>query len=79
MARNHVAVFARPKAWRSNSIQWLPARECNESAWKCAARVVSPALLDDCMLDVAVLGDKVAPKIYTFKIASRVVLARPTL
>ena len=30
-------------------------------------------------IDVAVLGDKVAPKIYTFKIAPRVVLARPTL
>ena len=44
-----------------------------------AAGVVSPVLLEDCMLDVAVLGDKVAPKIYTFKIAPRVVLPRPTL
>jgi von Willebrand factor type D domain len=46
----------------------------------CAATgVVSPALLDDCMLDVAILGDETAAKVYSFRIPPRMVLARPTL
>jgi hypothetical protein len=44
-----------------------------------AAGVVAPVLLEDCVLDVAILGDGTAAKVYTFKTPPRTVLARPTL
>ena len=44
-----------------------------------AAGVVAPVLLEDCVLDVAVLGDGTAAKVYTFKIPPRTVLPRPAL
>ena len=44
-----------------------------------AAGVVAPVLLEDCVLDVAILGDGTAAKVYTFKIPPRTVLPRPAL
>jgi hypothetical protein len=41
--------------------------------------VVAPVLLEDCVLDVAILGDGTAAKVYTFKIPPRTVLPRPAL
>jgi hypothetical protein len=44
-----------------------------------AAGVVPPVLLEDCVLDVAILGEGTAAKVYTFKIPPRTVLPRPAL
>jgi hypothetical protein len=44
-----------------------------------AAGLVAPVLLEDCVLDVAILGDGTAAKVYTFKIPPRTVLPRPAL
>ena len=44
-----------------------------------AAGVTAPALLDDCTLDTAVLGDATAAKVFTRLRAPRAVLPRPAL
>jgi hypothetical protein len=44
-----------------------------------AAGVVAPVLREDSVLDVAILGDATAARVYTFRTPPRMVLARPTL